>query len=138
MTVSESSATHSLWELACREADAFKWLESERHGYDVGPIAHREWCRRFWGIFCRYRRVEHLLGTRRIREFDDASFGSLNDPSVLQRPVVRFVMERFADEGWENLHFVFWAHRHGFALTELHEVLSVIDVNSARFDPPWS
>ncbi len=138
MTVNESLASHSLWELACREADAFKWLESERRGFDVGPIAHREWCRRFWGVFCRYRRVEHLLGTRRIREFDDASFGSLNDPAVLQRPVVRFVMERFVDEGWENLHFVFWSHRHGFALPELHEVLSVIDVNSARFDPPWS
>lgn len=134
----DCSLSHSLWDLAHREADAFKWYESERCGYDVGPIAHREWSRRFWRLFCRHRRLEHVLGKRRIREFDEASFGSLRDPALHHSPVVRFVMQRFVDDGWENLHFMFWATGHGFALTELRDILRVLDVNSVRFDPPWS
>lgn len=126
----------SLLELASREADHFKWLESERYGYDVGRIAQMEWSRRYWRIFCRYRRIEHLLGERRIREFDEASFGLLQDPELRRRPVVRFVIKQFADEGWENLDFLLWAPHHGFELHELHEALSLVDVNSARFDPP--
>lgn len=130
-------AVHSLWDLAAHEADAFKWLESERCGFDVGSIAHREWCRRYWRIFCRFRRIEHLLGVRRFREFDEQSFGTLNDPAFLLRPVVSFVVQRFAHDGWENLHFFFWAHRHGFTDQELRDVLKLVDVNSARIDPPW-
>lgn len=126
----------SLWELATREADCFRWLESERSGYDVGPVAQREWSRRYWRIFCRYRRIEHLTGQRRIREFDEDSFGRLSDPELLSRPVFRFVIEHFTVEGWENLQFLFSADLHGFELRELHEALSVVDVNSVRFDPP--
>ncbi|MBX3437634.1 MAG: hypothetical protein KF861_09100 [Planctomycetaceae bacterium] len=126
----------SLWELASREADHFKWIESERSGYDVGRLAHVEWSRRYWRAFCRYRRMEHLLGERRIREFDDASFGRLRDPELCRRPVVRFVIKQFVDEGWENLDFLLWAPHHGFELQELHEALSLVDVNAARFDPP--
>lgn len=134
----ERLTIHSLRDLASHEADAFKWLESERCGYDVGSIAHREWCRRYWRTFCRYRRIDHLLGTRRIREFDDDSFGSLNDPIFLLRPVVSFVVQRFVHEGWENLHFFLWAESHGFSEREILDVLSVVDVNSARIDPPWT
>lgn len=126
----------SLLDLACHEANSFKWLESERSGYDVGSVAQREWTRRYWRIFCRYRRVEHLLGERRICEFDDDSFGRLRDPELRRRPAVRFVIEHFVDEGWENLHFLFWAPSHGFDRHELCEVLNLVDVNSARFDPP--
>lgn len=129
-------APESLWELATREAECFKWLESERSGYDVGRIAQLEWCRRYWRIFCRYRLIEHLYGERRIREFDDASFGRLKDPEVRRQPVVRFVIKQFADEGWENLDFLLSAPRHGFDVHELRETLSLVDVNSARFDPP--
>jgi hypothetical protein len=131
-----SKSPVSLWELATREADSFRWLESERSGYDVGPLAQREWSRRYWRIFCRYRRIEHLMGECRIREFDEDSFGRLCDPELLCRPVVRFVIKHFADEGWENLQFLFWAPQLGFELRELHEALSLVDVNSARFDPP--
>lgn len=131
-----ATAPVSLWELATREADDYRWIESERSGYDVGPIAQREWSRRYWRIFCRYRRLEHLMGQRRIREFDDESFGRLSEPELLRRPVFRFVIKHFADEGWENLQFVFWAPEHGFDLPELHEALSVVDVNAARIDPP--
>jgi len=137
-TPSDSAGAYSLWDLAWREAATFKWLESERNGYDVGPVALQEWCHRYWRIFCRYRRIEHLTGVQRIREFDEASFATLNDPDELRRPVVSFVVERFVDEGWENLHFVFWAEGYGFSDRELHDVLDVVDVNSARFDPPWS
>ncbi len=130
------TAPVSLWELASREANDFKWFESERSGYDVGPIAQWEWSRRYWRIFCRHRRVEHLIGERLIREFDEESFGRLSDPDLLNRPVVRFVIDQFAHKGWENLDFLLWAPHHGFDSHELYEALRLVDVNAARFDPP--
>ena len=127
----------SLWELAEREAHNHKWLLSERSGYDVGRDGLCDWSRRYWGIFCRYRRLDHLLGRRRIREFDDLSFGQLCDPRVGRHPVVRFVLKHFAEDGWENLTFLVDAEKHGVSIPELCEALTLIDVNSVRFDPPW-
>jgi hypothetical protein len=127
----------SLWELAECEALSHKWLLSEKFGYDVGHRALSDWSRRYWRVFCRYRRLEHLLGRRRIREFDPESFGCLCDPHVSGRPVIRFVLKHFTEDGWENLDFYREATEHGVSFGELFDALCLIDVNSARFDPPF-
>lgn len=129
--------TCSLWELAEHEAEFHKWIVSERSGYDVGRRALADWSRRYWKIFCRHRRLDHLYGRRRIREFDEGSFGRLCDPRVSSQPVVRFVIKHFAEDMWENLDFYRQATEHGVSLGELYDALALIDVNSARFDPPW-
>ena len=133
----ETLPAFSLWELAELEARDHKWLLSERSGYDVGPSAFCDWSRRYWRVFCRYRRLEHLLGHRRIREFDVHSFGCLRDPRISGQPVVRFVLKHFAEDGWENLQFLCYAPERGFSSFELCNALALVDVNSARFDPPW-
>lgn len=133
----KSPPTCSLWDLAQHEADFHKWLLSERSGYDVGQNAWSDWSRRYWNIFCRYRRLDHLYGRKRIREFDESSFGRLRDPRVRNQPVVRFVIRHFTEHMWENLDFYRVAPQHGVNFGELYEALSLIDVNSARFDPPW-
>lgn len=127
----------SLWELAEREAHNHKWLLSERFGYDVGQTALCDWARRYWRVFCRYRRLDHLYGRRRIREFDDHSFGRLQDPRVKNQPVIRFVLKHFTEDGWENLDFYREATEYGVNFGELFDALCLIDVNSARFDPPF-
>jgi hypothetical protein len=133
----KSPKTCSLWDLAQYEADFHKWLLSERSGYDVGALAWTDWSRRYWKIFCRHRRLDHLYGRQRIREFDDHSFGRLKDPRVCNRPVVRFVVKNFTDNLWENLDYYRLAPEHGVDYCELRDALTLIDVNSARFDPPW-
>lgn len=133
----EAVPDFSLWELAEREARNHKWLLSERSGYDVGRDGLCDWSRRYWRVFCRYRWIDHLLGRRRIREFDDRSFGRLCDPRIGTHPTMRFVVKHFAEDGWENLKFLLEAEEHGVSLPELREALTLVDVNSVRFDPPW-
>jgi hypothetical protein len=127
----------SLWDLARREAYCHKWLLSEQFGFDVGDHGLWDWAHNYWRIFCRYRRLDHLVGRRRISEFDDRSFGLLSDPRIIGQPVVRFVVKHFTEDGWENLDFYRVAPQHGVNFGELYDALSLVDVNSARFDPPW-
>src|SRR5438874_909184 len=44
---------HSVYAEAEREADVFKWLESERAGRDLGEEALRRWARQHWSPFLR-------------------------------------------------------------------------------------
>jgi hypothetical protein len=93
----------SLYEEALREADRFKWLESERCRHDVGSWALEEWTRRYWATFLRYKRLEHLYGQRRYIEFEDDAFGQLaSDP---HDPTLQFLARRFVEDRWENLNY---------------------------------
>ncbi len=125
----------SVRKLGSLEADIHKWLLSERHGYDVGPHGRWDWYRQFWRTFCRYRQLEHLHGVRRYEEFPLESFGRLSDPGLISKPAMQFVLERFAVDGWENLHFIFFGPENGFTIPELHEPLRLVDVNAARIEP---
>ena len=99
----ERTHCHSLYEEALREADRFKWLESERCRHDVGHWGKQEWTRRHWATFLRSKRLEHLYGQRRYVEFEDESFGRLiGDP---HDPALQFVASRFVDDCWENLNY---------------------------------
>jgi hypothetical protein len=126
------SSAQSLKDLARREAEFFKWLESERCGYDLGLRACLEWERRYWRVFCRHRHIDHLLGHCRIAEFDSGSFGRLNDPDVRRRPNVRVVIERYLSDGWENLDFYRHSSRIGLREPELHEALILVDINAVH------
>ena len=61
----------SLYAEAVKEAERHKWIESQKHGRDLGQAAIRDWYRNYWNRFCRWRRMEHLQGTRRWREFGE-------------------------------------------------------------------
>src|SRR5215469_4387805 len=61
----------SIYDEAIREAQRHKWIESQKHGRDLGDQAIRDWYRKHWRSYCRHRRLEHLRGRRRWAEFDD-------------------------------------------------------------------
>src|SRR5690606_22090768 len=47
----------SLYEEAHAEALRHKWIESQKHGRDLGDWAIRDWYRRYWRLYCRCCRV---------------------------------------------------------------------------------
>lgn len=129
----------SLYDEALREADAFKWLESERCCRDVGHWARSEWVRRYWPTFVRWKRLQHLYGLHRYLEFEDAEFGRLAPAEAPRHDVVQYVMQRFIVDRWENLHYLWRAESVDCTREELLQLLEVIGINRLRgMQPPAS
>src|SRR5437867_5954598 len=114
-----------------QEALRFKWIESEKAGYDLGEGAIRRWVQCHWWGFLRARWVEHLQGKRFWIELDRGDFGLLQrdfkDDSLL--------LDRILDRlkaGQENLDIICWAHSWGIDLKALIQILEALDINSRR------
>ena len=102
----------SLYDEARHEAERHKWIESERHGHDLGDYAIRQWYQQHWLKYCRMRRLEHLRGMRRWREFDDQAFGCLYTLIVRGDLLLDRILDRM-DSGYENLCIINWAFEWG-------------------------
>ena len=138
--LSEADAPHpadapmSLYEYAFREAERYKWLESERRGYDVGDGAIREWYAARWPHFCRTCQLQHVAGRVRWKEFDPALFASLHEAIASGDLLADRILDRI-DAGWENLTILLWAREWGLPMKAVLTILERIDVNRARLDP---
>ncbi len=124
----------SLYEEACREAERHKWIESQKHGRDLGECAIRDWYRNHWLAYCRHKRLEHLGGQRRWVEFNDERFGSLYSLIVAGDLLVDRILDRVC-AGHENLDIINWSLEWGLPLERILDILSQIDVNRSRLDP---
>ncbi len=124
----------SIYDEALREAQRHKWIESQKHGRDLGDHAIRDWFRKHWRTYCRHRRLEHLRGRRRWAEFDD-------EPSVQLDALITaddILFDRVLDRvyaGYENLEIINWAIDWGLPTNRVVEILAQLDVNRARFEP---
>ena len=121
-----------------KEAQQFKWIESEKAGRDLGEAALRRWVKDHWWGYLRARWLEHLQGKRFWVELDRGDFGLLqrkfNDNTLL--------LDRILDRlkaGQENLDIICWAHTWGIPMEPVLEILEALDINSRRlahrFDP---
>ena len=124
----------SLYAEAVKEAERHKWIESQKHGRDMGEPAIRDWYRNYWNRFCRWRRMEHLQGTRRWREFGDDDFGQLQVLIVTGDLLVERILDRVY-AGHENLTIINWALHWGLPMERVIRILAQLDVNRAHLDP---
>ena len=136
MTVQDCDATlvPSVYDEAWKEAERHKWIESQKHGHDLGDLAIHDWYRVYWYQYCRVRRLEHLGGHRRWREFGDEKFGQLYSLIVAGDLLVDRILDRVY-AGHENLCIINWALDWGLPMDRVIDVLSQLDVNRARLDP---
>jgi len=125
----------SLHDAAAQEALRFKWIESEREGFDLGASAIRHWVRQFWGPFVRDRWIEHLEGRAFWIELDHNDFGLLQrgfDDSSLGDEVIRRIKG-----GGENLDILCWSLQGRLSREEVWRVLGILetlDINSHRVE----
>lgn len=130
----EQASWASLYEEAHHEAERHKWIESERHGFDLGEGAIRDWYHRHWPRYCRQRRLEHIRGMRLWREFGDEAFGSVYSLIITGDLLADRILDRI-DAGHENLGVVNWAIEWGMPIDRVIDILGQIDVNRSRLDP---
>lgn len=134
----EPKVRSSLQERGELEALRFKWIESEKAGYDLGETAVRLWIGRYWQRFIRQKWLEHLYGEMCWVEFDPRAFGILRRSRLLESPLTETILEHFR-WGEENLHIIQWAMDAAQPMDEIRTILTVLDVNSSRvpcqFDP---
>lgn len=116
------------------EADRHKWIESQKHGFDLGEQAIRDWYARFWQHFCRHKRFEHLEGRRQYLEFPPQEFGGLYQLLKVGDELLNTLLDRFK-RGSENLDIIIWAHEVELPMDRVLYLLELININLARIDP---
>lgn len=113
------------------EADRFKWIQSEKAGYDLGESAIRQWVREHWSGYLRARWVEHLQGTCFWVELDRGDYGLLQREFRDRQQLLDQIL------GWlkcgkENLDVIQWACVQRLPLEPVIEILTALDINSRR------
>jgi hypothetical protein len=121
-----------------READRFKWIESEKAGCDLGEQAIRRWVKEHWWGYLRARWLEHLEGKLFWEELDRGDFGLLQRRFHENTLLLDRILDRLK-AGQENLDIILWALDWGIAVADVRDILQALDINSRRlahrFDP---
>ena len=120
-----------LMELAWREAERHKWIESEKAGHDLGDSAIYDWTHKHFRRWCRDRWIEHLTGEQYWSELDKADFGLLKRKFHPNAPLVDSIVQRIK-AGGENLDILKWIMETGQCLCDALEILRLLDINSRR------
>ena len=125
----------SVYERAVDEIQRYKWIESEKAGYDLGQGAVRRWVREHWSRFLRERWLEHLEGRIFWAELDHDDFGLLG--REFPDPALVGVIHQRIKTGGENLDILCWAveeHLPNEKLDHLIDLLETLDMNARRLD----
>ena len=121
-----------------QQALRYKWIESEKAGFDLGEAAIRRWVQCHWCGYLRARWLEHLQGKRFWVELDRGDFGLLQRKFVENTVLLDRILDRLK-AGQENLDIICWAHSWGIPTDQVIQILEALDINSRRlahrFDP---
>ena len=121
----------SLFDDCEREAQRFKWIESEKAGRDLGEVAIRRWVKEHWWGYLRARWLEHLHGNRFWIELDRGDFGILKRDFHDNTLLLDRILDRLKD-GQENLDILVWANEWNIPIDPVVQILEALDVNSRR------
>lgn len=120
-----------------REAERHKWIESEKQGSDVGPLALGQWYRRYWPHYCRGKCLEHLSGRQHWREFGGDDFGLVPRLLVENDLLLDRILDRIL-HGHENLDIILWAQDWGLPVDAVLSVLHQLNINRSLLEPAAS
>ena len=121
----------SIYDESRKEEDKFKWIESEKVGYDLGELAVRRWMREHWNGYLRARWLEHLQGKCFWIELDRGDFGLLLSQFHDHADILAPILERLKC-GHENLTIIDWAIKNGLPRDVVLTILEALDINSRR------
>ena len=114
-----------------REIEAYKWIKSEKAGFDVGEQAVKEWVQQHWNGYLRARWIEHLQGARFWVELDQGDFGLLQRRFHDDQVLLDQILDRLK-QGQENLDIILWALDTLLPMKPVLEILQNLDINSRR------
>ena len=128
------SGVLSLHEEGLKEAQRHKWIESQKHGRDLGLNAIQQWYRDYWIPYCRCKRLEHVQGSQRWQEFESQDFGRIYARLIEGDLLVDRILDRVYI-GMENLEIINWVLDWNLSIDRTIEILAQLDVNGARLEP---
>jgi hypothetical protein len=114
-----------------KEANRFKWIESEKAGRDLGEQAIRRWVQDHWWGYLRARWLEHLQGKQFWEELDRGDFGLLQQRFQDNALLLDRILDRLKS-GQENLDIILWALDWGVNVNDVCTILQALDINSRR------
>jgi hypothetical protein len=130
--ISQSSIRRNSIYADCEmEAARFKWIESEKAGFDLGETAIRKWVKEHWSGYLRAKWLEHLQGKCFWIELDRGDFGLLQNQFQEQRDLLDPILDRLKC-GQENLDIICWAYSTKLPLDVVLHILEALDINSRR------
>ena len=119
----------------CRkELDRYKWIESEKVGYDLGETAIRRWIGQHWNGYLRSKWLEHLQGVKFWSELDRGDFGLLQRAFHDNYLLIDRILDRLKS-GQENLDVILWAQDWQMPVEDVLKILEALDINSRRLNP---
>lgn len=121
----------SIYQECVEEENRYKWIESERAGFDLGEGAIKRWVKDHWTGYLRARWVEHLQGKCFWIELDRGDYGLLQREFKDQQPLLDDILDRLKS-GKENLDVIAWAFLSRVPLESVLQILTALDVNSRR------
>jgi hypothetical protein len=122
---------YSVYADSLREVDVFKWIESEKAGYDLGETAIRRWVQHHWNGYLRARWLEHLQGNRFWVELDRGDFGLFQTRFQDCQLLLDRILDRLK-AGQENLDVIIWALDWHISIPQVIDILQALDINSRR------
>ncbi len=130
----DGEVVHSLTAHAIAAMERHKWIESEKHGRDVGDQALKDWIDRYWKGWTRARLMEHLYGWRCWGAFDEEDFGLLTRATVDYHVSGKILTQvaLILGDGGENLDVISWAIAANHDLDQILWLLDRIDINAKR------
>lgn len=116
--------------VALGEARRHKWHESQRLGRDAGQQSVIEWFRKNWSAWYRDHWVEHVCGKKFWQEFGVAGFDVPNKPCPNEE-LLKDIIDHVSQYG-ENLGIIIWATESNQDMSQVLEILRMMDINGKR------
>ncbi|AMV27608.1 hypothetical protein VT84_24615 [Gemmata sp. SH-PL17] len=113
------------------EENKYRWLESEKAGYDLGEGCVKRWVKDHWMGYLRARWVEHLQGKCFWIELAGRDFGLLLREFQNQTELLDVILNQLKS-GAENLDVLNWAIANNIPTGPVSEILEALDINSKR------
>ncbi len=114
-----------------READVFKWIESEKARCDLGEAAVRRWVLVHWDGFLRARWIQHLEGSVFWMELGHDDFRFLQRKFQDKTLLLDRIIDRLRISK-ENLDILLWAIDWHININDVYDILVELDVNGKR------
>ena len=125
----------SLYADCHQQVAVFKWIESQKAGFDIGQeYAVHCWVREHWSGYLRSKLLEHLLGYKYWSELDKGDYGILKNSFQDQALLLDRIIDRLK-ANQENLDILLWAQDWNICSEQVIRVLETLDINSRRISP---
>ena len=114
-----------------RQADEYKWIESQKAGYDLGEAAIRRWVQEHWNGFLRARWVQHLEGTVFWAELGHGDYGFLKRKFQDKLLLLGCIADQLK-ACKENLDIIVWSIDWHIQFKDVFTILLELDINGKR------